>query len=424
MNVQRITKSIVDRGIISDREAFIWDGVLKGFGLRITPAGVKTYVVQYRMGTGRGSPSRRFTIGKHGAPWTADTARTHAQALLDGVRRGIDPAEKKIADREAITIDQLCDLYLAEGVGAKKASTVKSDKGRITHYIRPMLGKKRVDAITRADAERLLVDVQSGKTVPAKDPKTKRQRGARIKGGDGTAAQCVILLGTMLAFAIRRGYRTDNPAHGIKKPKVRKMERFLSEQEITRLATALQTRQDAGENAYAIAALRLLMLTGCRRSEITGLRWAEVDLERGCLFLPDSKTGKKTVYLNAPARAVLADLVAVDGNPFVIVGSREGANYRGIDKVWQGVRLAAEMPTLRMHDLRHSFASVAAAGGMSLPIIGALLGHKDTATTARYAHLSADPIRAANEAIGARIASAMGAKSGQAAPALELVKAS
>jgi integrase len=151
----------------------------------------------------------------------------------------------------------------------------------------------------------------------------------------------------------------------------------------------------------------MLLLTGCRKSEILNLRWLDVDFEHKCLRLPDSKTGAKVVYLNAPALAILTELSRVENNPYVFVGTREGAATKAIDKVWARVRTKAGLSGVRIHDLRHSYASVGAVSGFSLPIIGALLGHKHAMTTARYAHLSADPLRAANEAVGGRIASAM-----------------
>jgi integrase len=196
------------------------------------------------------------------------------------------------------------------------------------------------------------------------------------------------------------------------------MQRFLSEQEITRLAAALDMEASASGNPFPVAAIKLLLFTGCRRSEIMQLRWEHVDFERGRegLRLPDSKTGEKTVHLNAPALAVLNELPRITGNPFVIAGTRDGAAFGGLDKVWARVRKAAELDRVRLHDLRHSFASVAAAGGVSLPIIGAMLGHKHASTTSIYAHLSADPVRAANEAVGKRIAAAMRGEAAQARP--------
>jgi integrase len=382
----------------------VWDTDVSGFGLRVTPAGERAYVLKYRA---RGT-QRWYTIGRHGSPWTPDMARREAMRLLGEVARGVDPADKRAADDQAETVTQLCDLYLAEGVGHKKASTLRADRGRIEHHIKPLLGNKRVDAITRADAERVLGDVSSGRTAAAPLRNgAARKPGSVPKGGKGAAARTVALLGTIMAFGVSRNIRADNPARGIKLPKSRKMERFLSETEIARLASALDEEARNSGNVYPSAAIKLLLLTGCRRGEVLSLLWPEVDLAHRCLRLPDSKTGAKIVYLNAPALALLAALPRLDGNRHVVPGMRAGEPFIGIDKVWVRVRSRAGLDNVRLHDLRHSFASVGVSGGLSLPLIGALLGHRHNTTTSRYAHLSADPIRAANEAVGARIAAAL-----------------
>ena len=408
----KITKRLVDMAARdAAKDAFWWDSELRGFGLKVTPAGVKVYVLQYHVGSGRNARRRRLVIGRHGSPWTPEAARTAAKRLLGEIVKGGDPLEQRQQESKTITIAELCDVYLAEGVAHKKATTLRSDRARIEHHIKPLLGKRRIDQVTRADVERLLTDVKAGKTAVEPD-KEKRQVGSIPRGGAGAAGQCVTLLGTLFAFAVRRGLRGDNPARGVEKPPVRKMQRFLSEQEIARLAVALDAEAAASANPFPVAAIKLLLFTGCRRSEITGLRWEHVDFERGRegLRLPDSKTGEKTVHLNEPALAVLNKLPRIEGNPFVIAGTRDGAASGGLDKVWARVRKAAGLDGVRLHDLRHSFASVAAAGGASLPIIGAMLGHKHAVTTSIYAHLSADPVRAANEAVGKRIVSAMRAK--------------
>jgi integrase len=241
--------------------------------------------------------------------------------------------------------------------------------------------------------------------------------GSTATGGKGAAAQCVALASSIYAFAIGRGLCADNPARGVKKAPVRKVERFLFEAEIARLAEALNAEAEQSGNPYPPAAIKLLLLTGCRKSEIVNLRWEHVDFERECLRLPDSKTGAKVVYLSARARALLQELSRNADASRVIPAMRAEAAEPSIDKVWGRVRKAARNADVRLHDLRHSFASVGAAGGLSLPIIGALLGHKHAATTARYAHLSADPLRAANDAVGARISAAMNRKPGAAASA-------
>jgi integrase len=408
----KITKRLVDTAAPDAvNDAFQWDSEVRGFGLKVTPAGVKVYVLQYHVGSGRNARRRRLVIGRHGSPWTPETARIEAKRLLGEVAKGLDPLEQRQQERKMMTIAELCDLYLAEGVGHKKPTTLLSDRARIEHHIKQLLGKRRLDQVMRADVERLLIDVKAGKTavVPGKN---NRRAGSIPRGGAGAAGQCVTLLGTLFSFAIQRGLRADNPAHGVKKPPVRKMQRFLSEREITRLAVALDAEALASGNPFPAAAVKLLIFTGCRKGEITGLQWQHIDFERGRegLRLPDSKTGERNVHLNAPALAVLSELPSIEGNSYVIPGARSGAAIGGLDKVWSRVRKAAGLDGVRLHDLRHSFASVAAAGGFSLPMIGALLGHKHVTTTSIYAHLSANPVRAANEAVGAWIAAAMSAK--------------
>jgi integrase len=353
---------------------------------------------------------RKLTIGKHGSPWTPETARTEAKRLFAEIAAGRDPAIARQQDRKALTFGELIDLYLIEGVSHKKLSTLRVDRGRIEHHLLPLLGKLRADRIARVDVERMRNAVASGKTAAKLGDAEKRPSGSMAKGGKGVAAQCVTLISAIFTFAIERALCADNPARGVKKAPVRKVDRFLSEAEIARLAAALDAEAQRTGNPYPSAAIKLLLLTGCRRGEIVNLRWEHVDFEHECLRLPDSKTGPKVVYLNAPARALLGALPRIADNRRVIPGIKVESASAAIDNVWPSVRKGAGLADVRLHDLRHSFASVCAAGGLSLPIIGALLGHKHATTTARYAHLSADPLRAANDAVGAKIAAAMNRK--------------
>ena len=286
----------------------------------------------------------------------------------------------------------------------------------------------------------MMVEVKAGKTAVSPPTDRKRPAGSLPTGGHGAAAQCVALVSTLLAFAVARGYRTDNPTKGVKKTPVKKMERYLSDEEtdnptkgvkktpvkkmerylsdeeIARLAVALEAETKKSGSQYPAAAIKLLLLTGARRGEITGLQWQNVDLGRKCLRLPDSKTGAKVIFLNEAALEILQYLPRLKNNLYVIPGTRAGGPFVGIDKIWHRVRASAGLRDVRLHDLRHSFASVAVGGGLSLPIIGALLGHKHAATTARYAHLAAAPLRAANDEVGAKITAAMQINLPHAAP--------
>lgn len=398
----KITKRTVDSARPKERDYFIWDMELKGFGLKITPAGNRIYIVQYRLG-GRGSPTRRFTIGKHGAPWTPTKARTEAKRLLGSVADGKDPQTAKAAEKAAMTVNELCDAYLKEGCDTKKDSTIATDKGRITRHIKPLLGRKRVKDLTANDIRRFMSDVANGKT--AVTAKTGKHGLARVTGGKGTASRTVGLLGGILSFAIDEGIRPDNPAIGIKRYPDTKGERFLSPSELSRLGEALNAVEKT--EPLAVPAIRLLIMTGCRKTEILALKWSEVDFNIGCLRLADSKTGHKVVMLGAPALQILADLPKQDGSEYVFPAMKGKKHYVGLPKAWGRIRKQASLDDIRLHDLRHSFASVGAGAGMGLQIVGKLLGHKDPKTTARYSHIADDPAKAAADRIAGSIQAAM-----------------
>ena len=388
----KISKRVVDAAVKGERDQFVWDSEVKGFGLKVTPKGRKVYVLQYRM---PGASTRRFTIGVHGAPWTPDGARTKAIDLLGMVARGEDPADAKQREKSDPTLAELCDEYLAEGVSTKKANTLAADRSAIQRHIKPLLGRKKLRSLSRADVSRYLADVAGGKT--ALDERTRKYGRAIVKGGKAAANRSLATLSAVMGFAVERGYRADNPVKGVKKFKEQKRTRFLSNDEIARLGDALREAETEGVNPYAIAAIRLLLLTGCRKNEILALTWDEVDFEGGFLRLKDSKTGAKAVYLSAPAKSVLAALPRQGENPYVICGEAKGRHLVNLQKVWAAVRVNAELHDVRLHDLRHSFASVAARSGESLLVIGKVLGHTTTSATGRYAHLSEDPIKSATE---------------------------
>ena len=405
---QKLTKSVVDRSIPRPRDYFLWDTELKGFGVKISKGGRKSYVCKYRAGSGRSAPTRRMTIGAHGSPWTIDQARAEARRLLGQAANGGDPAKEKQEAKKQITVAELCDQYLKHGVGTKKPSTIATDRGRIERHIKPLLGRKKVPDVTRADIKRFLQDVAGGKT--ANDIKTGLRGRAIVRGGRGTASRTVGLLGGIFSFAQDGGLVELNPVHGIKRFPDQKGNRYLSQQELGRLGEALRKALDKGENTFAIAILKMLIFTGARKGEIESLRWDEVDFEDGYLHLAESKTGQKNISLNAGAKEVLASVPRLTDSQFVFAAHRGNGHYEGTPKVWRKIRSMADLDDVRLHDLRHSFASVAVSGGASLPLIGALLGHSDSATTQRYAHLHDDPIKAASEAVGSKIAASLSIK--------------
>lgn len=410
MPARKITKTTVDGAKSGERDYFIWDSELKGFGLKISKGGRKSYVCQYRTAGGRAGTSRRMTIGVHGSPWTVDQARTEARKLLGRAANGEDPASQKQEIKRQITVAQLCDQYLAHGCATKKPSTLATDEGRIQRHIKPLLGRKKINDVTRADITRFLQNVADGKT--AADVKTKKRGRAIVKGGVGTASRTVGLLGGIFSYALDAGLIDVNPVQGVKRFPDKKGQRFLSPQELVALGEALHQSEQAGENSSALAILKLLIFTGARKGEIESLKWNDVDFQTGYLRLSDSKTGEKVIPLNAGALTILSETDRHEGIDYVFPASRGEGHYEGSPKVWGRIRNMAGLDDVRMHDLRHSFASIAVSGGASLPIIGALLGHTSSATTQRYAHLSDDPIRAASELVGNRISDSLDLYSG------------
>jgi integrase len=392
----KLNKRNADALTVADRPSFYFDTDLKGFGLKVMPSGVKTFIVEYRPGAGgRNTPKRRLTLGRFGA-LTVDEARGLAKAALGHVHAGGDPGGDRAKARAELTFDRVCDLYVEEGCETKKPSTLVTDRGRIERHIKPLLGKKRVGDITRMDVDKFMRDVASGKT--AADVKTKRYGRAIVAGGKGTATRTVGLLGGIMSFAVARRLRTDNPVKGVKRYADKKGETFLSTTQLAKVGAALSASETEGANPSAVSIIRLLAFTGARKSEITGLRWAEVDIERGYLRLGDSKTGAKVIPIGAPACEVLAAVPVVANSEYVFPASSGDGRFQGVERVWRKVRTASGFPNLRLHDLRHSFASVGLARGDALPIIGAILGHVDVKTTSRYAHLADDPVKkAANE---------------------------
>jgi integrase len=398
--VGAVTKRAVDALVPARSNTFLWDRELPRFGVKITPTGAKVYIVQYR--TGR--RLRRYTIGRHGAPWTPDLARKEALRLLALVASGIDPAAAKLAGRTAPIIRELAERVRTEHLVKRKAAT-RSEYDRLLRlHILPALGSLAVADVARADVAKLHHQLRA----------TPMQ-----------ANRAMAVLSKMMNLAERWGLRPDgtNPCRHVERNRERRRERFLSTAEIGRLGRVLDqaargplTLSARKEKAaavtvtlspYALAAIALLLLTGARRGEILGLTWAQVELERGLLRLPESKTGPRVIHLNAAALAILERLPRVAGNPHVVVGDRRGAHLVNLNKPWRALRQVAQLEDVRLHDLRHTHASVGAAAGLGLPMIGALLGHTQAATTQRYAHLAADPVRAAAELVGARIARAL-----------------
>jgi integrase len=382
----KITKRAVDQLSAGEPDKILWDSELKGFGVRCRESGAKHYVLKLRI-AGR---QRWLTIGRHGSPWTADGARREATRLLGLRAAGKDPASERDRQKGVITVAELGSRFLNDYVPQHcKATTAGEYSRSVELFISPALGSRRLSDLLRADVAQFHHELRD------RPYQANRALGVLCK---------------MMNLAEEWGLREDgsNPCRHVKRYRERRRERYLSREELQRLGAALVEAQNAGiETPFALAAIGLLLLTGARLTEILTLRWDYVDLEKAVLRLPDSKTGAKPIYLNDAAIKLLRTIPRMAGNPFVIAGRKPGSRLVNLQKPWRRIRAMAGLGDVRIHDLRHSFASVAAGAGMSLPVIGKLLGHSQPVTTARYAHLAADPVRAASNLIGNEISAAM-----------------
>jgi hypothetical protein len=243
----KLTKRAVDAAPSGTKDAFLWDNEVRGFGLKVTPAGKRIYILQTRL---RGR-LRRFTIGTHGSPWTPDLARERAHDLLGSIVRGVDPLDEKREANSDLSMADLCDLYLREGCGGKKQSTIALDKSRIERHVKPLLGKKRLRELNRGDLERFMMDVAAGKT--ATDERTRKRGRAIVTGGRGTATRVMGMLGAALQFAVDRGLRVDNPARGVRRYPDRRLERFLTSDELSRLAGSFAAAEARSVNSFALS---------------------------------------------------------------------------------------------------------------------------------------------------------------------------
>jgi integrase len=396
--------------------AELWDSGVRGFGARRQAGPLVSYVLMYRPRDGR---QRRFTIGRHGAPWTPDTAREEARRLLGDIARGADPSADKRETREAMTIAELCDVYLADADAgrlltrrgqSKKASTLTIDRGRIERHFKPLLGRHAVTAVTRADIERFMHAVAEGKS--AASVKTKQRGLARVRGGRGTATRAVGLLGAIFTYAVRRGLRPDNPVHGVIRFADGRRERRLSDAEYAALGAALRSAEAASIWPAAIAAARFLVLTGWRSGEALGLRRSEVDLARRTATLADSKTGRSSRPLSHAACDVLRGWITGE---LIFPATRGDGRMTGFPKLWARIAKLGELPAdITPHVLRHSFASLAGDLGYSEPTIAALVGHKGRTITSRYVHAADAVLLAAADAVAHRTAELMGEKNPEA----------
>jgi integrase len=392
MPTAKLTKQLIDNTGPQAKRFFVWDTEVRGLALRVAPTGRKVFQLYYRTEAGE---QRSPVVGGYGAI-TLTQARDIAQTMLAEARAGGDPSADRKSARKSQTVAEACTRFLEEHGAKKKPSTLVSYTHLVNTYVRPALGTRKVSSITHADITRVVYQVGKKRPIQAN----------RLRA----------TLSKLFALTEKWGMRPNgsNPVVHVERNRETKRHRDLNENELERLAKVLLDAEGTDPklalNPRAIAAIRLLMFTGCRRNEVLKLRWSEVDLERSILRLGDSKTGAKVVHLNIAAKDVIAAQDKVDGNPYVFPSPRRKGQELDIKQIWKHVRKRSGLDgegAMRLHDLRHHYASTAAGAGLSLPLIGKLLGHKAASTTQRYASLADDPARRAAEQVGLLIAGSL-----------------
>ena len=424
----KLTKRVVDGLRASGRELISWDDELPGFGIRVKPSGAKSWLVQYRNKHGK---SKRMTLGRYGV-LTPDQARTMARATFVDVAQGADPAKVRRTTRSAVTVAQLCDQYLEAGRGRIKVSTLKMDASRIERHVKPLLGTHAVADLTRADMEKFMRDVMSGKTAkkPAEQPgKAKRAVGGIVTGGPSVASRTLGMVGTILERAVLDGTLVKNPVRGIRRPQDQEVKPAFSFAKVKLLGAAIRREQsetgpsESKERSAGRHAIIALLLTGFRRNEALTLTWGEIDTDAQCVRFKDTKSGKQTRALGRTALGHFAGFKPDKAKltDFVFPGSSKAGHLVGLPKMWDRTADRAGLTDVTLHGLRHWFASAAAELGYSDLTIGALLGHAKRGITARYATTPDPALCNAADKISLALADALDDK--PATNVLQLVRA-
>ena len=407
--MEKLTKRVVEglkptKAGIPGSDLFVWDRELKGFGVRVSPQGLKSFIVQYRAPSGR---HRRTVIGRFGL-MTVEQARIDAHERLLAVSKGVDPAEATASDRGTITIGEICDWYLREAgegriLGRRnrpiKASTLVMDRSRVETHIRPLIGAKQMRSLRLGDIEGMQADIARGKTAKAR----VGSRGGATTGGDGVAARTVSTLHAILEHAVRLGLIETNPARGVRRLAGKPRERRLSTVEIAALGKAMRELAAEGEHATGLAVIRLLLLTGFRRLEGLALQRAWFNAEARCIRFPDTKSGAQLRVIGQAACDLIQSQAAQKGSPYVFPADWGEGHFIGVVRVLDRVCAHCELDGVTPHVLRHTFASVAGDLGFSELTIAAMLGHAARGVTQRYVHID-EALRVAADRVADEIA--------------------
>ncbi|MCH4151547.1 MAG: site-specific integrase [Sphingobium sp.] len=379
-----------------DRQIFLWDTEIRGFGVRALPSGLKTFIIQYRNASGA---KHRINLGRYGL-MTVEQARDLARIKLGAVAAGDDPAEALHRDRNGMTVGQVCDWYLEEAEAERllgrrhkpiAKSTLALDRSRIEQHVRPLLGNRSIQKLTIADLERFQADVKEGKTS-----KDRKGRGGVATGGAGVAGRTIGMLHTIFEQAARWRIIEGNPARGVRKISVDvKRDRRLSVDELKRFTTALEEHK--ATSPVAVAAINLILLSGFRRMEALGLKWDWVDRGGSCVRFPDTKTGPQVRPIGSAALTLIAAQPKRKGCAYVFPGDFSDGHFVGMPRVLQRICVTAGIEGVTPHTLRHTFASMAGELGFSELTICALLGHAPRGVTQRYIHIDDATKLAANQ---------------------------
>lgn len=380
----RLTKTSIDQLSVTNRDTIYWDEALPGFGLRVKTTGVKSFVVQYRnRQTGR---SKRKTLGRYGPTLSLHAARDLARSLLAEVVRGEDPVANAHAVRKSPSVSELADQYMSEhAIPKKRPGSVRNDQAMLNSFVLPRLGTLRVVEVTNQDIQKLHNQMRE----------TPYQ-----------ANRTLSLLSKMFELSVRWEWRVDNPARGVEKFQEEKRDRWLSDQELERLMAALATHP----NQIAADAIKLQLLTGARIGEILSAKWTDFDLERGVWTKPSHHTKQKRrehLPLSSVACELLIQMQEDRGelSSWLFPGRSPDRPYKDLKAFWRSVTKTADLKDYRIHDNRHTHASHLVSSGLSLPIVGRLLGHTNPSTIQRYAHLADGPLRQGAEIMGKKIKS-------------------
>jgi integrase len=400
----KLTKRLINaRTTDPEREQFVWDSELRGFGIRIKPSGAKAWLIQYR---NIHRQTRRMVIGKVGT-LTPHEARELARDALASVAKGCDPSSERHKTKDAVTVSALCDWYLREArkgalLGKSghriKDSTLDMDESRIETHVKPLTGKRVVATLTLDDFEKMQAAIAAGRTT-----KARSGRGGAASGGAAVAGRTVGMLHAIFAHGVRRRLIASNPATGVRKSASKRRSRRLSLEEISALGRAMREAAATGENSTGLRAIRAMLLTGLRRMEVLTLRTASIGQtpRGGFVTLSDTKTGPQVRPIGQRALALLQS--AAGNSEWIFPADRGNGHFVGVVKVLNRVCKRAGLSKISPHILRHSFASIAGDLGFSKLTIAGLLGHSQRGSTESYVHLDI-ALLAAAEGVSAHIA--------------------